>query len=239
MIKIVTYATHSQGMFDELVNNKFGIKIDVVGWGEQWRGYKGKLEKIYEYINNLQGDDIIIVVDGFDSKIIKPLDEIEKRFLEMNCKILCSIESEILKRVKLKVFTSCRNDQILNAGLYMGYVKYLKPILNDALKMNCKDDQRALNILCKKYQYIKIDTDEIIFSNKNNNNACILGFPGSPSINRIIIRGVKEYSQFFIFEYIILMFIIMTFFPKKNIFIFFFIFSLFLYIYIDKSCITF
>ena len=234
-MKIVTYATHSQGMFDELVNNKFGIKIEVLGWGEQWRGFKDKLEKIYSYINNLPDDDIIIFVDGFDSKIIKPLDEIERRFLNMKCNVLFSEDKKsYLQKAR---FSSCKNNITLNAGLYMGYVKYLKPILNDAIKIKCKDDQRTLNMLCKNYPYVKIDTDESIFSNKNNQNSCILGFPGSFNLKRII-RGFKEYSQFLIKYILILFLILFNFFPNnKYILTFFILYLIYFIIIADKSCI--
>ena len=33
---------------------------------------------------------------------------------------------------------------MINAGLYMGYVKYLKILLKETLKIQCKDDQRIL-----------------------------------------------------------------------------------------------
>lgn len=237
MIQVVTYATHSQGMFEDLMNNSQDVEIKVLGWGKKWTGYNDKLKECYNYINELPDDDIIVIIDGFDSKIIKPLDEIEKRFLEMNCKVLFSIDPELSgKNNTLKVFTSCKNNKIINAGLYMGYVKYLKPILNDALEMKCKDDQRNINILCKKYPYLTIDENEIIFSNKKNLNACILGFPGETSMSRHI-RGFKEYSQFFIFEYLILMFIILSLYPNKYMFIFTFM-ILFIFVkFSDKSCI--
>ena len=33
MIRVITYATHSSGNFDNLINNKYGIKIKVLGMG--------------------------------------------------------------------------------------------------------------------------------------------------------------------------------------------------------------
>ena len=32
-VEIVTYANKSQGMYEELINNEFGIPIKVLGWG--------------------------------------------------------------------------------------------------------------------------------------------------------------------------------------------------------------
>ncbi len=33
MFEVVTYATHSQGMFEELKD-----KVTVLGWGKKWNG---------------------------------------------------------------------------------------------------------------------------------------------------------------------------------------------------------
>ena len=40
MIYVVTYATHSFGNYKEMINNKYGIKFKVLGWGEKWKKYK-------------------------------------------------------------------------------------------------------------------------------------------------------------------------------------------------------
>ena len=67
--KVITYATHSQGMFDEL--KKRYPDLVVLGWGEKWTGYTDKSKAVIKYIEKMNDDDIVIVIDGFDSKIIK------------------------------------------------------------------------------------------------------------------------------------------------------------------------
>ena len=47
--EIITYATHSQGYFDKLVNNSFGVPVTVLGWGDKWKYYKQRYESMYEY----------------------------------------------------------------------------------------------------------------------------------------------------------------------------------------------
>ena len=32
-IELITYATHAQGKFNQLTNNKYNIPIRVLGWG--------------------------------------------------------------------------------------------------------------------------------------------------------------------------------------------------------------
>ena len=62
--EIITVATHKEGKFDELINNKYE-KITVLGMGEKWRGLKMKFELIYDYIKNMDDNKIIIFLDGF------------------------------------------------------------------------------------------------------------------------------------------------------------------------------
>ena len=79
-IEIITYATHNEGTFNELIKNKYNIPITVLGWGNKWKGFMDKLEQIYNYINKLSDDKIIIIIDGFDSKINSDLNTIYTRF---------------------------------------------------------------------------------------------------------------------------------------------------------------
>ena len=36
--EIVTYANKSEGMFEKLLNNEFGVSIKVLGWNKKWEG---------------------------------------------------------------------------------------------------------------------------------------------------------------------------------------------------------
>ena len=50
MIHVLTFATHAEGNFNNMINNKYGIKIKVLGWGKKWTGFRMKNEYIYNYI---------------------------------------------------------------------------------------------------------------------------------------------------------------------------------------------
>ena len=58
--EIITVATHKQGKFDELINNKFQEKVTVLGMGKKWTGFNMKYELVYDYIKNMHDDKIII-----------------------------------------------------------------------------------------------------------------------------------------------------------------------------------
>ncbi len=38
-VEFVTYANKSQGMFDELITNEFGVAVKVLGCGTEWKGF--------------------------------------------------------------------------------------------------------------------------------------------------------------------------------------------------------
>ena len=96
----------------------------------------------------------------------------------------------------------------------MGYVKYLKIILNDSLNLRCNDDQTNINILINKYSFINIDINNEIFINVSKVNfnkldSIFIQNPGNKTIKRIK-RGFFEYSQFFLKEISILLLIIFS-----------------------------
>jgi len=210
-MKIITYATHSFGTFDTLI--KTVPDIIVLGWGTKWNGFMDKFNALIEYLETLPDNEIVMFVDGFDSIIKKDLSDVEKVFKSMNCKILLSENISIHPYIDKKVFTEC-NNVTANSGLYMGYNKYVKEILREALETGEDDDQRALNIACSKTNFINIDTDHIIFENCFNNKECVqkskafvVQTPGQISVSRVS-RSLKEYGKYFILEIVLLILVI-------------------------------
>ena len=242
MIHTVTYATHSHGTFDELINNKFDIPVHVLGWNTQWNGFNDKFIGVYNYIKTLPDNAIVLFVDGFDSVFNKNIDVIEKRFLEMNSKVIFSLDMK--SRMADHVFGTCVNNNRANTGLYIGYIKYLKPILKRALQLQCKDDQRKINNICSEFPYISIDTDNYLFLNIDNSNkhkidnTCIIQNPGKTSLSRYI-RGFKEYTQYVIFNTLLVFYLLILLFPKhiKYTLPFILLYILLFTVFSDKSCI--
>lgn len=218
-MKIITYATHRFGTFDTLIETV--PDIIVLGWGTKWTGFMDKFKGVLEYLDSVPDDEVVMFVDGFDSIIKKDLSDVEYVFKSMNCGVLVSgHENDFMNTyIAPKIFTSCRNT-IVNSGLYMGYAKYLKYMLIEALKSGEDDDQRALNMICSKVNFIKIDTDHIIFENCMNDLECIknsdafvVQTPGQYSVARYS-RAVKEYGKYFIPEIILI--IILLYFIRKT-----------------------
>tara|TARA_B110000208_G_C11793636_1_gene438627 strand:+ start:338 stop:1021 length:684 start_codon:yes stop_codon:yes gene_type:complete len=216
-IEIITYATHAEGNFNELINNKFNIPIKVLGWGKPWKGFIQKLKCIVEYLKKVDDNKLIFIIDGFDVIINKDLKTIYKRFLEFDSTIILSIHNNN-NYLSKKVFDYCKYNLIANAGLYCGYNKNLKNLLNFILvKDFSDDDQRNLNDACKYFKNIKLDNKKILFNNLSylerildkKYDSCFISTPGGITLSRLK-RVPKEYFPYFKNEFII-MFIIIIF----------------------------
>lgn len=222
-INIITYATHSEGMFNQMMKNNFDMKIDVLGYGDKWEGFMGKIKTIYEHLQNINDNIIVVIIDGFDTEINGCIETVYERFLDMNTKILFSTcNSNLLSR---RVYGTCKDNIIVNGGLYMGYVKDIKELYKMMIEnAEGNDDQVELNKSCKFLEDImKIDTKNTIFENiglksrllssitgKNNTKAVFIGKPGQFSLSRIK-RVPKEFFHFFKIELILLILLICIF----------------------------
>lgn len=246
-IEVITVATHSQGLFEELINNKHNIKIKVLGYDKKWTGFRMKNELIYEYIKNLPDDDIIIFIDGFDTIINGDLEKAKDIFIKNNYKVLYSKDNPSFFVTPYLVYNFCKNKLTANTGLYMARIKYLKIILKKNLNDKCISDQRVLNKNCSLFDFIDIDEKEEIFKNTKNlnekTNAVFIQYPGTkPSISIFtkLKFFIQTYLQFYIKWYLIFICFILIFNKKKNynnyILLLLHLY-LFYYLNIDLSCI--
>jgi len=179
-IHIVTIATHNKGYLDTLAEGcaKGGLKLNILGMGEKWQGFAWKFRQLREFIKPLNDNDIVIFVDGYDTLCIDNIDNIYKRFIDSNTNILVSTDSIpkslLHKYLVHKVFNKCKKVSI-NTGMYMGYVKYLKELLDRVCaRYDCNDtkldDQRVFTEFCNSNNdffnnNVKIDTDNKVFLN--------------------------------------------------------------------------
>lgn len=222
-INIITYATHSDGLFDKLINNKYNIEITVLGWGTKWKNYKdSKAKGIYNYLIKQPKNAITVYLDGFDTLINKNIDNLINDFKKQNCKILLSKDrTKTNKRLQewiyKKNFEEFENIK-LSAGMFMGYNKNLINLFNCVLNDIDKDDQKSFN-KCINVDNIKIDINETIFRNTNrndydNNNikSYFISFPGGAYNNsytfKRLLRMPGEYGKNYINELLIYILII-------------------------------
>ena len=241
----MTYATHSQGMFEELKD-----KVTVLGWGKKWNGFTDRFVAYLEYIKDRPDDDIIIFVDGFDTKINRDPKGAVELFKKRGYRLLFSRDANDDKFNI--VYGTCKDGITINLGLYMGYVKYLKIFFKEMLKEKCSDDQVISNNSCRKFDFIDIDKENEIFFNSAlitkyfkpiNHNAYFIGYPGSGNLELkdVYKKGkyaLKGYPQFFIIKFLIIILSLSLLFPNYNFLIILigFIFLLSTVYFTDTSC---
>ena len=223
MYKIYTYATHSQGTFQDLLNNKFDVKINVIGMGDKWISFvESKIISIKNEIDHLDPELVIIFLDGFDTVINKHPDIAYNYYMENSPdKILISKECEhnnlFATYFYKKVFLS---ENPANSGMLMGKVKYFKKLYGNMIeyykRYNTTDDQRLINIFIYD---LKLDNDNCVFYNLNYNernenysnfNSVFLQTPGVLTMDRMF-RCIMDYTPYFIEEMWLLFIIIVLF----------------------------
>jgi hypothetical protein len=193
-IYYLTYATHSERLFDILLDSakKNNIKLNVIGFGDKWLGWKNRAQQILNHINKLDKNQIICHIDGFDSIILGSDNELYEKFINNfnNKKIVFSSDNSsniIVKYYKSKKFSLCNNN-FISAGMYIGYNYYVQKILIEFINSNDTDDQRFFSSLCKNDNNIGYDINNLLFYNyqifENKNNCKYID-------NRIIINNNK------------------------------------------------
>jgi len=244
MVEIVTYANKSFGMFDELVNNEFNVPVRVLGWGTKWNGFMDKAKGMQKYLDTRGDDEVVVFVDGFDTKINKNPSNLLELFKSFDCKVLVSKDPAFAgKWITESIFGTCDDKNVASSGLYMGYVKYLKVFIQDTLRETCSDDQVNFNTACKKHDFVKVDEEGVIFKNfsprdlNKTSDAIFVSYPASPSLSRYS-RAIGEYLQFLYIFIIAILLVAMVAFPKYDIPVFI---TLMLYIatyvlVLDKTC---
>ena len=67
-LHIVTVATESKYYFPYLVEScrKYGKELEVLGYGEKWKGFNWRFKLMIEYLKNLNPSHIVCFIDGYD-----------------------------------------------------------------------------------------------------------------------------------------------------------------------------
>lgn len=90
-MKLIIYATHSFGTYETLIQHP---DVICLGFGTKWQGFIHKSKVISEYLDQLPDDEIVAVIDGFDS-YIKQTEGLEDAFVKQNCRVLASLNVSV------------------------------------------------------------------------------------------------------------------------------------------------
>ena len=199
---IVTVATQSEYYYPYLVDTikKNNGNIKVLGYGEKWQGFSWRYELMINYLSDLDTNDIVCFVDGYDVICTRDLSELKVTFLELkkkhDCKIVVSHHKMkqffLNKLINTLYFGTC-NKELINAGTYIGNAGNLLVMVKNIYSLtgsNSSDDQILMTKYCKKNtKDFYIDTENEIF--------LVLDNPYKELTNEVIVENkvVKTYNQ--------------------------------------------
>lgn len=181
---IITVATHYDGYLKYLEKSckKYNHDLIILGLDEKWKGFNWRYKLILNFLNTLNNNDIVCIIDGFDVICCRDLNELTKVYNNLkkkyNFKIIVA-EHKYVDNSKYKIqtfissyyFSKCDN-KFINAGTYIGNVNDLKKILNDVYNLNPynnSDDQKLLTKYCKNNKNIMhIDINNELFLTLEN-----------------------------------------------------------------------
>jgi hypothetical protein len=154
--------------------NKFNILIEFIGIGHTFTNFTNRLYILQNYIKFLNPEEIVLVMDGYDTLFNNNLQYALNKFKEKNTKILVSSEKIYTYQwAKFKhIFDEIDSDyRYVNAGTYMGYARDLKIMIDELLEIYkvhpTNIDQGLLGIWVynnfKNTQKVQLDTNCDVF----------------------------------------------------------------------------
>ena len=187
-MKFVTVANDRHGYLNILEKQikKSGNILSILGVGEKWGGFMWRYILLLKFLSDLPDEEIVVIMDGYDVLYINPIG-LEDKFKSYKTNILYGIDNfhsksylhNLIHRRIFPISCSQSTKKIdVNAGIYMGYVKYLKIFLtNICIDNDCNnpnlDDQKLLAQKCNSdffKENVKFDIDYKIFLNINNSS---------------------------------------------------------------------
>ena len=205
--RVLTYATHAGGTFNEMLQDakNHNMHIRVLGWGKPWAGFWDKVDAVQQFIHALPDDDVVIFIDGFDTRIKGSLEDAVSRWMQLTggTSILMS-EDAFAPILNKFMFPKFFNKYVkwrmyggpFNSGLYMGRAGDLALFLKSACEWRDKclgDDQCAFN-LCDAARLLVLDEQRRVFHNVEHidrqkniqlHKGVFCSFPGTLTLARI------------------------------------------------------
>ena len=189
-LHIVTVVTDmNKAKYLETTSKMFNINVNYI-IHDIWNGRTEANKLILERIKNIPDNDIICVIDGYDTMINGSTQEIIDKFKWYDCEILfgaeltCNIEDVKKLQDIMKVPTKYR---YLNSGGYMGYSKNIQKMLEEQNK-RCKvyyptyyvknSEKVKIDYMCKIFQnMLYVPCDDFLVKLKRYYNLRFDEFP--------------------------------------------------------------
>lgn len=198
-MRLVVYATHSEGYFELLKKQALDLGYDlvVIGWGTSWKGFFHRFRLYAEYLRDLDDpEELIVINDAFDVLVLRPPEDVRLFYERYGKPCLWMVENEEDKNIWMRIggylflpwtrwMTARWN---LNGGSFMGTVKGLIAVLEEFLTRygddNTLDDQMLVNKHCEDSFF----RDLVALDHANE----VFGYCGSDEKRELNYQLMKE-----------------------------------------------
>ena len=178
---------------------KNNIDLIILGLGKNWEGFTMKFYEYYNYLQNINSNEIVMINDAYDVIILENSEIIINRFEKMNIPILFGNHSGITEFLSKGSW----NNNICTGNI-IGYAGYLKNMFKTIIeykhlweKFN-NDDQTIINYLYKKniLKDIHLDTDnKVFFIVSDDNRYFNLSYLTQGKISGLEMKNGKIYNN--------------------------------------------
>lgn len=155
-MKLLTYATKDAGYYKALLASaaKAGFDVQVLGMGQEWRGFLQRSTALIERLRTLDDEEIVAVVDAYDVLVLGSAKECEAKYRALGTRavLMGAYHSNPITR---SLYGSGGGDgnqfyDSISMGCYMGYAASVRALLTKFCShVTCekdlkRDDQKLM-----------------------------------------------------------------------------------------------
>lgn len=150
----------------------FNIDVELIGIGHTFTTFKDRLYILQDYLKNIDPNEVVLVMDGYDTLFNNNIESALNTFLFKNTRILISAERMFTYQYPmfLDKYNEIKSDyRYVNAGTFMGYAGDIAQMLVELFELQSPStvDQGLIGIWLydnlDKPSLVQLDTNCEIF----------------------------------------------------------------------------
>lgn len=155
-LRVITFTDKPLGNDNKLIQScaSKGIKLEIISPEGDWIVNAQKIKLLHDFINSIDNNDLLLIVDAFDVIINANPEEIISIFNELETDILFSAEANFyFRNSKLKNYYQKNYPQsdtiyrYLNSGTFIGYRDSIGTFLSEIIEANNLDPNDTLSFV--------------------------------------------------------------------------------------------
>jgi hypothetical protein len=116
----------------------FGVDVELIGIGHTFTNFTNRLYILQDYLKDINPEEVILVMDGYDTLFNNTVEYTLSQFHQKNTKILISSEKLFTYqwgKFQHKFDTINSDYKYVNAGTFMGYAGDLKIMVDELFEI--------------------------------------------------------------------------------------------------------